>query len=80
MVRFAADVAEYLTMAHLAQAVPTTVTGQEREVEVDRRYAALYRLAGAGALLTALLIPLQVVAFIVWPLPVGWRLVGLGRG
>ncbi len=38
---------------------------------VDPRYRALYRVAGAGALLTALLIPLQVVAFITWPLPEG---------
>lgn len=38
---------------------------------IEGRYTALYRVAGAGALLTALLIPLQVVAFIVWPLPAG---------
>ena len=31
----------------------------------------LFRVAAIGALLTALLIPLQVVAFIVWPLPAG---------
>lgn len=37
----------------------------------DPRFVSLYRVAGAGALLTALLIPLQVVAFIVWPLPQG---------
>lgn len=34
-------------------------------------WAGLYRIAGIGALLTALLIPLQVVAFVVWPLPTG---------
>jgi hypothetical protein len=38
---------------------------------IDRRWIGLYRAAGAGALLTALLIPVQVVAFIVWPLPEG---------
>jgi hypothetical protein len=35
------------------------------------RWAVLFRIAGFGALLTAVLIPLQVVAFIVWPLPEG---------
>lgn len=38
---------------------------------VQERYAGLYRVAGFAALLTALLIPLQIVAFIVWPLPEG---------
>jgi hypothetical protein len=38
---------------------------------VDRRFITLYRVAGALALLTALLIPLQVIAFIVWPPPQG---------
>jgi hypothetical protein len=37
----------------------------------DARWAALFRVAGIGALLTAILIPLQIVAFIVWPLPTG---------
>lgn len=37
----------------------------------DRRWAALHRIAGIGALLTAVLIPLQIVAFIVWPPPDG---------
>jgi hypothetical protein len=35
----------------------------------DPRWRVLYQVAGAGALLTATLIPLQVVAFIVWPPP-----------
>jgi hypothetical protein len=37
----------------------------------DPRWQGLYRAAGIGALLTGLLIPLQIVAFIVWPLPEG---------
>lgn len=40
-------------------------------VTIESRWIALYRVAGVGALLTALLIPLQVIAFIVWPLPDG---------
>lgn len=35
------------------------------------RWSGLYRAAGIGALVTGILIPLQVVAFIVWPLPEG---------
>ena len=31
----------------------------------------LFRVAGIGALLTAILIPLQVAAFIIWGLPEG---------
>jgi hypothetical protein len=34
-------------------------------------WTGLYRAAGIGALVTGFLIPLQVVAFIVWPLPEG---------
>lgn len=45
--------------------------GRETAPEVDDRFRMLYRAAGYGALLTALLIPLQVVAFVVWPLPEG---------
>lgn len=34
-------------------------------------WTLLFPVAGVGAMLTALLIPLQIVAFIVWPLPEG---------
>ena len=37
----------------------------------DRRWTALFRIAGIGAILTGILIPLQIVAFIVWPSPTG---------
>lgn len=50
---------------------PVAAAGAEVAGSIDPHYAALYRVAGAGAILTALLIPLQVVAFIVWPLPEG---------
>ena len=48
----------------LAAAPSTTVTNADR-------WSGLYRIAGIGALVTGVLIPLQVVAFIVWPLPEG---------
>lgn len=35
------------------------------------RFRVLFRVAGFGALATAILIPLQILAFIVWPLPEG---------
>jgi hypothetical protein len=35
----------------------------------DSRWRALYRLAGAGALISAVFIPIQVLVFIVWPPP-----------
>ena len=55
---------------HAATAVGASRIGTaEEDRAVD--WAALYRVAGIGALLTALLIPLQIVAFIVWPLPTG---------
>lgn len=60
-------------MANVTATVPRGGLGALTiELEVgEGRYAGLYRMAGVGALLTALLIPLQVVAFIVWPLPEG---------
>jgi len=39
------------------------------DAALDVRWTALFRVAGVGALLTAVLIPLQIVAFIVWPPP-----------
>ena len=35
----------------------------------EHRWVALYRVAGISALLTGVLIPLQIVAFVVWPPP-----------
>lgn len=50
----------------LAAAAPSTA------IRADAgRWSGLYRAAGIGALATGILIPLQVVAFIVWPLPEG---------
>jgi hypothetical protein len=57
--------------AATASVRPVAATRAEVSGRIDPHYAALYRAAGGGAILTALLIPLQVVAFIVWPLPEG---------
>lgn len=38
---------------------------------IEHRWVALYRVAGVSALLTGLLIPLQIVAFVAWPPPHG---------
>src|SRR5512132_878624 len=35
----------------------------------DRRWSTLYRVAAAAALLSAVLIPVQIVVFVVWPPP-----------
>jgi hypothetical protein len=56
---------------------PTTArAAAEVDTAVESRWATLYLVAGIGALATGILIPLQIVAFIVWPLPeggvVGW--------
>ena len=40
------------------------------EVAQERRWKGLYLVAGIGALLTELLIPLQIVAFVAWPPPI----------
>jgi hypothetical protein len=58
-------------MTNLAATIPrsATVATQANLGAAKTRYAALYRAAGAGAIVTALLIPLQVIAFIVWPPP-----------
>jgi hypothetical protein len=59
-------------MSHAATAVATPVARTTRtDLVVERRWQALLRAAGIGALLTGLLIPLQVVVFIVWPPPEG---------
>jgi hypothetical protein len=59
----------------MSQASIALPTGRARteatEETVDSRYGPLYRAAGLAALATAVLIPLQIVAFIVWPLPEG---------
>ena len=60
-----------MAKAAAANPTPAALSRSHDAASIDARYAALYRVAGAGALLTALLIPLQVVAFIAWPLPEG---------
>ena len=37
----------------------------------EHRWVALYRVAGVSALLTGVLIPLQILAFVAWPPPQG---------
>jgi hypothetical protein len=62
------------TTAVTAGILPVGVTSGESAAlgaANDQRWRALYRVAGIGALVTALLVPLQIVAFIVWPLPEG---------
>lgn len=60
-------------MAQNALAAPTyRVTQAEQEVASGQAgWRLLFRVAGIVALVTAILIPLQVVAFIVWGLPEG---------
>ena len=60
-------------MARSALAAPTfPVTQAEQEVASGQTgWRLLFRVAGIGALLTAILIPLQVAAFIIWGLPEG---------
>ena len=57
-------------MSHRALAVPGAVVAS-RASAGRSRFGLLFRVAGIGALATAILIPLQIVAFIVWPLPAG---------
>lgn len=54
-----------------SQLTPISATAARVADAGDQPWAGLFRAAGLGALLTGLLIPLQVVAFIVWPLPEG---------
>src|SRR6187402_2470573 len=58
-------------MSEAAIALPGGKVAATSPVIADTRFAALYRVAGFAALVTALLIPLQIVAFIVWPPPDG---------
>lgn len=39
--------------------------------DTAQSWKGLFQIAGIGAILTGVLIPLQIVAFIVWPLPEG---------
>lgn len=57
-------------MAQTAMAARASVAALDSAAGASR-WRLLFGVAGAGALLTALLIPLQIVAFIVWPLPDG---------
>jgi hypothetical protein len=52
-------------------ALPTGRVAVSTGAVGDRRFATLFRVAGIAALVTAVLIPLQIVAFIVWPPPDG---------
>lgn len=54
-----------------SQLTPISATAARVADAGDQPWTGLLRAAGLGALLTGLLIPLQVVAFIVWPLPEG---------
>lgn len=56
-------------MSQASIALPAGRVAATSSVVADGRFAALFRVAGFAALLTALLIPLQIVAFIVWPPP-----------
>lgn len=47
------------------------VSVARHDLTASSPWRPLFQVAGAGALITALLIPLQIVAFIVWPLPEG---------
>lgn len=58
-------------MAQAAMAVPGVGTADHDASAAASPWRPLFRVAGIGAMLTALLIPLQIVAFIVWPLPDG---------
>jgi hypothetical protein len=58
---------------------PTTAVPTQRfpvlSRVVDSQWSALYKIAGAAAVISAVLIPIQVLVFIVWPPPssvVGW--------
>ena len=57
-------------MAQAAMAARASVAAMDSTTGAAR-WRLLFAVAGIGALLTALLIPLQIVAFIVWPLPDG---------
>lgn len=66
-------------MSHIASTI-TRPVGRQRPTATRHvgiatpslwRWAGLFRVAGIGAVLTGILIPLQVVAFIVWPPPEG---------
>jgi hypothetical protein len=54
----------------LDRSLPHTSSVAGVDVE-DARWGGLFRAAAVGALLTGLLIPLQVVVFVVWPNPEG---------
>jgi len=54
----------------LARSLPRTSSVAGIDVD-DARWGGLFRAAAVGALLTGVLIPLQVVVFIVWPNPDG---------
>ncbi len=56
-------------MANALATMPTT--GEVATAPADDRWRALYRVAGVAALVTVLLVPLQIVAFMVWPFPEG---------
>jgi hypothetical protein len=58
---------------------PTTAAPTQRfsvlSRVVDPQWSALYKIAGAAAVISAVLIPIQVLVFIVWPPPssvAGW--------
>ena len=57
-------------MAQAAMAVPSSIAATDSGADASR-WHLLFQVAGIGALVTGLLIPLQIVAFIVWPLPDG---------
>ncbi len=65
-------------MTRTATAIPATTELARNAVGSDRdmvagqdRWTGLFRVAGLCAVATGILIPLQIVAFILWPLPEG---------
>ena len=52
-----------------AQGARNRLVGRD-DTNLDARWRGLYTVGGIGAVLTGILIPLQIVAFVAWPPPI----------
>jgi len=50
--------------------VPAAIGQRALETNREAHWRGLYMVAGVGAVLTGILIPLQIIAFIAWPPPI----------
>jgi len=64
-----------MNTTHQVEATPSTINSLTAKAlplaTINQSWCSLFRIAGVAAVLTAVIIPIQLIVFIVWPPPLG---------